>query len=402
MPPNSIAALLPAWPPQSEGILWIALAVVATGLVGEFAFRAMRLPRVTGYFLVGVAFSAFGFDLKATQLTGNLRTVFDLALSVLLFELGTRVDLRWMRANPWLPATSLLESALAFGSVLVLLLYTGAELETALSVAVILLSTSPAIVMRVVSEFRAHGQVTERLMLLCALNTIYAVLAAKLLLGWLHHSGGESVLTALSLPLYVVIGSTALGFVLALSIRWVTRHFNLADDNAVLLLLGMLMLALALVKLGGFSPLLTPLAAGIVLKNNWARPIVFPRHLGTAGGVLVAMLFLATGMAASPSQFVAGGTIALALVVVRTVSKIAATAALGVPSGLSMRQGVALGVALMPVSGVAFALTADLQMVSSELAFQAGGIVFSAIAILELVGPVAVRLALARCGETSV
>jgi Kef-type K+ transport system membrane component KefB len=139
-----------------------------------------------------------------------------------------------------------------------------------------------------------------------------------------------------------------------------------------------------------------------VLKNNWARPIVFPRHLGTAGGVLVAMLFLATGMAASPSQFVAGGTIALALVVVRTVSKIAATAALGVPSGLSMRQGVALGVALMPVSGVAFALTADLQMVSSELAFQAGGIVFSAIAILELVGPVAVRLALARCGETSV
>ncbi len=402
MPTNSLAALLPAWPPQPEGILWIALAVVATGLVGELAFRVMRLPRVTGYFLVGVAFSAFGFDLKTTQLTGNLRTVFDLALSVLLFELGTRVDLRWMRANPWLPATSLFESSLAFGSVLTLLLYTGAELGTALSVAVILLSTSPAIVMRVVSEFRAHGQVTERLMLLCALNTIYAVLAAKVLQGWLHHSGGGSILMALSLPLYVVIGSTALGFVLALSIRWVTRHFDLAEDNAVLLLLGMLMLALALVKLGRFSPLLTPLAAGIVLKNNWARPIIFPRHLGTAGGVLVAMLFLATGMAASPSQFVAGGMIALALVVVRTASKLAATAALGIPSGLSMRQGVALGVALMPVSGVAFALTADLQTVSAELASQAGAIVFSAIAILELVGPVAVRLALSRCGETNV
>ncbi len=399
---NSIAAHIPAWPPQPEELLWIALAVVATGLVGELAFRALRLPRVTGYFLVGVAFSAMGFDLKATQLTGSLRTVFDLALSVLLFELGTRVDLRWMRANPWLPATSLFESALAFAAVLALLLYTGAELGTALSVAIILLSTSPAIVMRVVSEFHANGQVTERLMLLCALNTVYAVLGAKLLLAWLHHSGGGTVLTTLALPLYVVVGSAALGFVLALSIRWVTRHFSLAEDNAVLLLLGMLMLALAVVKLGGFSPLLVPLAAGIVLKNNWARPIVFPRHLGTAGGVLVAMLFLATGMAASPSQFVAGGLVALALVIVRSASKVAATAALGVPSGLSMRQGIALGVALMPVSGVAFALSADLLAVSPELAAQAGGTVFSAIAILELIGPVAVRWALTRCGETGV
>jgi Kef-type K+ transport system membrane component KefB len=402
MPQNSIAALLPAWPPQPEALLWIALAVVATGLVGEFGFRALRLPRVTGYFVVGVVFSAFGFDLKTTQLTGSLRTVFDLALSVLLFELGTRVNLRWIRANPWLPATSLLESALAFCAMLALLLYTGAELATAMSVSVILLSTSPAIVMRVVSEFRAHGQVTERLMLLCALNTVYAVLAAKLLQGWLHHSGGGSVLTALALPLYVVLGSTALGFVLALSIRWVTRRFNLADDNAVLLLLGMLMLALALVQIGRFSPLLTPLAAGIVLKNNWQRPIVFPRHLGTAGGVLVAMLFLATGMAASPQQFVAGGLIAVALVAVRTAAKIFATASLGIPSGLSMRQAVALGVALAPVSGVAFALTADLQAVSPDLASQATGIVFSAIAILELFGPLAVRWALSRCGETGV
>ena len=397
-----IGSLLPAWPPQPEALLWIALAVVATGLVGEFGFRTLRLPRVTGYFVVGVAFSAFGFDLQATQLTGSLRTVFDLALSVLLFELGTRVDLRWMRANPWLLATSLLEALLAFGAVLGLLLYTGTAPGMALSVAVILLSTSPAIVMRVVSEFRAHGQVTERLMLLTALNTVYAVVAAKLLLGWLHHSEGQSALVALALPLYVVVGSTALGFVLALAIRWVTRNFNLGDDNAVLLLLGMLMLALALTKLGGFSPLLAPLAAGIVLKNNWPRPIVFPRHLGTAGGVLVAMLFLATGMAASPSQFVAGGLIALALVVVRMAGKMIGVAALGVPSGLSMRQAIALGVALAPVSGVAFALTADLHSVSSDLAAQTGGIVFSAIAILELAGPLAVRWALSRCGETGV
>ena len=191
MSQSNLAAFLPSWPPQPEAFLWVALAVVATGLVGELAFRSLRLPRISGYFVVGLVFGAFGLDLDAAQLTGNLRTVFDLALAVLLFELGTRVDLRWLRANPWLPATSLAESAAAFVVVLTLLQLTGSEFGTALSVAVILLSTSPAIVMRVVSEFRADGQVTERLMMLTALSTVYAVIGAKLLFGWLHHSGGS-------------------------------------------------------------------------------------------------------------------------------------------------------------------------------------------------------------------
>lgn len=397
---STLVAFLPAWPPEPGAIFWIALAVVSTGLLGELAFRSFRLPRITGYFLVGLIFGSFGFDLNATALTGSLRWVFDLALSVLLFELGTRVDLRWLRANPWLPATSVAEATATLAAVILLLSLTGADGATAVSVGVILMSTSPAIVMRVVSEFRADGQLTERLMILTAMNTVYSVLGAKLLFGWLHLSDGGNFFAALLLPVYVVLGSGLLGVALAWSIRWVTRHFNLGDDNAVLLLLGMLMLAMALVKLGKFSPLLTPLAAGIVLKNAWARPIVFPRHMGTAGGVLVAMLFFATGTAVSLNQLFAGGAIAIALVVVRGGAKLGAISALGLPSGLSMRQSVALGIAMTPVSGVAFALTYDLQAISADLAASVGAIVFSAIALLELIGPLAVEWALVRSGET--
>ncbi len=82
---STLVAFLPAWPPEPGAIFWIALAVVSTGLLGELAFRSFRLPRITGYFLVGLIFGSFGFDLNATALTGSLRWVFDLALSVLLF-----------------------------------------------------------------------------------------------------------------------------------------------------------------------------------------------------------------------------------------------------------------------------------------------------------------------------
>jgi len=103
-------------------------------------------------------------------------------------------------------------------------------------------------------------------------------------------------------------------------------------------------------------------------------------------------------MAVSLSQFVAGGAIALVLVVVRSAAKLGAIAA-GRAQRLSLRQSVALGVAMAPVSGVAFALAADLHEVSAGVAASAGAIVFSAIAILELLGPLAVQWALARSGK---
>jgi Kef-type K+ transport system membrane component KefB len=399
---SSLNRFLPDLPSQPDSVLWIALAVIATGLAGEFLFRGLRLPRVTGYFLVGLLFSSWGLGFDPLALPADLRLVIDLALAVLLFELGSRVDLRWLRANPWILVTSLLESAASFAVAFALLRATGTDPTSATAIAVVLMSTSPAVVMRVVSEFRAAGQVSERLLMMSALNSIYAVLGVKAMLGWLNHEGGGPVLTAIGYPVFVIVGSTLLGVVLALAIRWATRHFDAREDNAVLVLLGMLLLAIALVNMGRLSGLLTPLIAGMVLKTWSERPLLLPRHFGTAGGVLVAVLFLCTGMAVSIPQFLAGGLVAVALVVLRTLAKTVATTALCWPSGLGARQALALGVALAPASGLAFLLTADLLTASPELAAHAGPIVFSTIALLELLGPLAVYWALHRSGETHV
>lgn len=402
MTASSLNRFLPDLPSEPSSVLWIALAVIATGLAGEFLFRSIRLPRVTSYFLVGLLFGALGLGFDPLTLPADLRLVIDLALAVLLFELGSRVDLRWLRANPWLLATSLLESAASFAVSFAILRATGTDPASATAIAVVLMSTSPAVVIRVVSEYRAAGQVSERLVMMSALNSVYAVLGVKALLGWFNHEDGGPVLTAIGYPVYVILGSTLLGIVLALAIRWTVRHLDVRDDNAVLVLLGMLLLTLALVDMGHLSGLLAPLIAGVVLKTRWERPLLLPRHFGTAGGVLIAALFLCTGMAVSISHFLVGGLVAVALVVARTLAKTTATAALCWPSGLGTRQALALGVALSPASGLAFLLTADLLTASPDLAAHAGPIVFSAIALLELLGPLAVWWALDRSGETHV
>lgn len=399
---SSLERFLPDLPSQPDQVLWIALAVIATGAAGEFLFRGLRLPRITGYFLAGLLFSSWGFGFDPLALPADLRMVLDLAMALLLFELGARVDLRWLRANPWLLVTSLLESSLTFAAVLAVMRLTGSEWSAAIAIAFLMVSTAPAVVLRVVSEYRASGQVSERLILLTALNSIYAVLGTRAMLAWLSHEGGSPLMTALGSPAIVIVGSTLLGIALAYAIRWMLRHFDARDENLVLLLLGMLLLMIALVTMSGLSGLLTPLIAGMVLKISSERPVLLPKHFGTAGGVLVAALFLLTGMAVSLPQLLVGGAIALGVVAARTLARVVGVMITAWPSGLGLRQSFALGLAMSPAAGLTFLLAVDLFTAAPSLAPGAAPVVLSAIALLELLGPLAVYWALERSGETHV
>ena len=69
------------------------------------------------------------------------------------------------------------------------------------------------------------------------------------------------------------------------------------------------------------------------------------------------------------------------------------------PSGISSRQGLALGLGLAPVSGVALVMLADLEGLYPHFAGTLTHMVFSAIAILELLGPIAVHYALRMVRE---
>lgn len=397
--PRANFFFLPAWPPEGSAVLWVSLTIVLAGLLGELAFRQFRLPRVVGYTAVGTIVSAFGLGIAGISLNPSLRLIVDLALALLLFEMGCRINLRWLRTNPWLLATSLTEAALTFVAVELTLLWLGVTPEVAAAAAAIAIATSPSVVMRVASEFNASGQVTERLILLTGLNTLYAVLATNFVFGWLHAEYAGTWVTALAHPLYLLAGSTIVAALLAFAVAQLARRLDLRNENSTLLLLGLILLALSITKMANLSTLVVPLLAGLILRNSTERPWIWPRHFGTAGGVLVLMLFVVTGSVWSLDSLAFGALLGLALLLARGLAKAAVVLALSRPSGLSIRQGVALGVAMTPISGAALVLMADLQNLYPEFAATLTGIVFSAIAILELVGPIIVHVALREARE---
>ena len=104
---------LPPFPPPANAMLLFGLLLLAGFAGGELAKR-LRLPRITGYVLAGLALGASGLRLVDTTLASEARMFVNLGLGIILFELGRRLDFAWLWRDRWLAATAVAESALSF------------------------------------------------------------------------------------------------------------------------------------------------------------------------------------------------------------------------------------------------------------------------------------------------
>lgn len=382
----------------SSALMFVVGVLLAGALAGEFIAATTRLPRVVGYTLAGCVAAAFGHGV-AMPLAGAAQTVTDLALGLLLFEIGCRVHLRWLGRNPGLALTSLAEALFSALAVAFVLRFFDVDWQTAVACAILAMPAPAAVSGRVSLELGAEGQVTQRATLLTALNTFYAVVALTLMRTWWAADDGGSVpqaLAGLAISLLTTLGVAAL---LAGATYLAARRLDLRNQSAALLLFGLVAFAIVAARAIGVSTLLMPLLAGLLLRNTSDRPWVWPRHFGTSGGALVLMLFVIVGSAWSPKILVAGGFAALALLAARFVAKTIAIVALAPMAKASWRQGLALSITMTPLSATALVMLSELMRAEPELAAGAVPIILASIAVLELVGPIAVQFALRLAGE---
>ncbi|WP_422010332.1 cation:proton antiporter [Roseateles sp.] len=382
----------------SSALMFIVGVLLAGALVGEFIAATTRLPRVVGYTLAGFVAAAFGHGVTM-PLSGAAQVVTDLALGLLLFEIGARVHLRWLRRNPGLALTSVAEALLSAVAVAAVLRLFDVGWQTAIACAIIAMPAPAAVSGRVALELGAAGQVTQRASVLTALNTLYAVVALTLMRTWWAADDGRSLsqaLAGLSISMLTTVGLAAL---LAVAVFLAARRLDLRNESAALLVFGLVAFAIVAARAIGVSTLLMPLLAGLLLRNTSERPWVWPRHFGTSGGALVLMLFVIVGSAWSPKILVAGGFAALALLAARFIAKTVAIVALTPMAKASWRQGLALSISMTPLSATALVMLSELMRAEPELAAGAVPIILASIAVLELAGPIAVQIALRLAGE---
>jgi hypothetical protein len=394
-------AVLPAWPLQWPAFGTLAALVAAAIGFGEVAAR-LREPRLLGYVAAG------GLLAMLTAFTGPLfalpdnavAVAVDMAAAVVLFELGQRVSFGWIRRNPALLASSLAEAGLTLVLVWTALRIVDVEPLTASIVAAIAMATSPAVLISITRELRAQGQVTERALLLTALNCIYAVVVAHLLLAWGHLEVRAGFDLIVLKPAYLVFGSLLVGMVAArllLAVAGLVRRartaqwmFGLCWVILVFSVAEMLELstALALLAFGGF-------ARSLDKRRRWTAVEFGP---ATAAAVVLLFALSAATVSVEVADYAWGA--AVVLVIARSACKLGAVVALSHWAGLGVRRGTLVGVALLPMAALALLLARDVVEAIPALGREVAGIVLPAVIIMVAIGTLAAVWALRTAQET--
>jgi len=383
-----------------QAVAW-PLVLLLAWFVGERLHERWQVPRVTSYVGVGLLGGLVNLPGLTTDIPG-LPFLANVALSLVLFELGYRINLRWFRHNPWVLLQGVLESIATFGLIYWVTGWLNLPIDQRLIIAALSVSASPAGVVRVANELRSAGQATERVLHLCAINCALAVLALKLVVGYWHLSTSGDLLMAAFGSVHVVVTSVALGGLLGVVVPWLLRfRASQARDMTVVFALSVLLLTTAAYGLR-LSPLLAALAFGIVARERRVHLTNAQRDFGTAGDLLAVFLFVYIASLLDWAQVASSLWLGVLLIAVRTASKVAFGLAAARLSGITERKGVLTGLALTPMSAFAILLLEQSRLMGFEPAVAVLSVLTGMMLLQELLGPVVTQRALRAARETHV
>lgn len=392
-------AFLPEAPAFSR-LLMLGLLLLAALVAGEAVRRYARLPRITGYVVIGALLGPEGAGFVDRDALFEMRLLVDLAIGFIVFDLGRRLDVHWLRRNKWLVAGALAESVFCFGAIYAALDFLGFAPLLAAIAAAIGTATSPAVVIMVSEELRSEGQVTERLMLFTAVNNVLAYLLLALLLPLLHIEHHVDWITAVLHPLYVFAGAAAAGVLASRVLLYMARWLGKREDRQFILQVAVVVITIGAAHSLKLSVPVALVTLGLLARNADSGHALVTVPYGHGGQVFFLILFVLTGASLEFHAFgVATAAAVAAYIVARFLGKAAALLAFGFASGIPRGGSGLLAIALMPLSGQAVVMVRDTISLYPSFGRDLAAVVLSAIVVLELIGPIATEFALRRAGE---
>lgn len=382
-----------------ELLVW-PFAIALAWVIGEIVHRWSGLPRISLYGLVGFAFSHAQTGLLPRPDEDAVALLANIAFGLILFEFGYRINLKWIRQNPWIGVTATVQAAAIF--LLVYLAATGMGMAPliAMLLASLAIASSPAELLRVVNEQRSAGQATERTLHLAAISCFAATFAFNIVVGlWTFQTSGN-LWQAISGSLLVLLLSAAAGIAFGVAVPAALRRLDLLASNGTIAFALAVILLTALTHAFKGAPIVAALTFGVTARYRRLLLGQTQRNFGVLGDILVVLLFVFIGASLSWKRIMSGLDIALVLLGVRFLAQMAGVTLFARVGGTTWRKGALTGLALSPMSVFAVAILlqsrhAGINLVD-QLAPLAAATFLSAIA-----GPILAQWALKLSGESA-
>lgn len=391
-------SFLPQWPlHKTELLLFASLLVI--GFCAGAMMRRLRGPRVLAYLLVGIMLGDAGLGWIDAEVREQMSLLIEAGLGLLLFQLGQRLDLAWLRRERWLWITSASEIALCwllvFGG---MVLFGFARLDAAL-LAGVAICTSPVIVMALVRETGADGQVTQRVLSLAALNSLASFILLAMLLAAVHLEYSGNWMRMVLHPLYLLAGSFLLGGVVFGAHLLLARWLGKDSISQFALAIGVILFAVGSAAVLKLSILCTLLVLGVLTRNADRARVI--RHIDFGAGMelFFITLFISAGAATRVPLDPMIWSAALVLIALRFVSKAVPVYAYAGFTPLGLRRAGYVSLGLTPLSGFAALLVIDSSRAYPQLNVAVLDVIMIAVLVLELAGTLLAHHALKHSDE---
>src|SRR5688572_4429136 len=367
---------------------------------------ALRMPRLTGYILVGLIFGPELVGLVSAKMLPDLALVKGTAVGLIAFLAGCELNLR--RLRPKLHAIGTATALTMLGALILLfaLMYAitfilpvtasfsaPERLIVALIAANVLAAYSPAVVVGILSETKATGPLSEMSLSIVVIADLIVVITYAIS-STIGHSVFPRAGTGGGLALLIphIFGSIAAGALAGILLAIYVMRIGTRSGMFTFALLFIAAEAGAALHL---NPLLVGLSAGLLLEN--LTPIGGEKLTEAAEGVAMptfAIFFAVVGAEVQLGAFVHTAPIALGAALVRGVGIYAGARLAARISGAGSLFARRLTLGLLSQAGVAIALVALLLADFDPWGQVIGTIVLGTIIVNQLIGPILFRSAL--------
>lgn len=287
---------LPSFPGRFDTLALLSLLLVTGLLVAEWLRSHWGWPRVLGYVIAGTVFGPPMLGWINADTLVQIRPMADAAHGLLLLEAGRRLDLRWLTKNRDLLRGNVSDIVLSFLAIYFFAsLVVGLPPAWAAATAAVTMASAPAVVLLIIEESRAQGQVTERVILYSSLSSAASFVVFVIVLGVVHAQQSDNWANTLIHPLWAGGGACLIGWLisrLALLIAGLLPKRSLAQ---VFVLVAMALLAVGVARMLAVPVFLTLFLMGVILSLRDEAKILSYTSLPEGHWMLAIILFVVVG-----------------------------------------------------------------------------------------------------------
>jgi len=406
---TAVLRLLSAGTGSGPELLSLGLILLAGLLAGDLA-ESVRLPRVTGYLLVGMVLGPSVLGVVPAADVERLRIFEELALGLIALTAGGEFSTRIIRSR-WRLLTAVTAAHAAVivmivgGIVWIVLgrfpllgpLDGGARNAIALLVGVVAVAVSPATTIAVITEMRAKGDLVDGVLGITILKDLVLLLlfsvASGLAFRW---TGAEAPPGLGDLTAHVTL-SLGAGAILGVGLG---SYMHRIGRHTELLVVALALLATKIGSGAALEPLLVCMAAGFTARNLYpsaAEP--FLEALERASPPLYIVFFALIGAALPLDVLLAVGPAALGLAILRLVVVAVSTwlPAVAVNGPPVFRRYAWTG--FVAQAGLSLGLAARIGTDVPGCGLTLSTLLIGTIVINQLAGPILWRWGLVSAGE---